>query len=242
MQSSVPAYRVKFAEFEGPLELLLHLIERAELDITQVSLASIADEYLAYVAEQEEIPLENLAQFLSVASRLILIKSRALLPILEFTEEEEASMEDLEAHLRVYQEYRTAAAQLGVLFGLRRAVSGRESFLGVESVFYPPKSVTPRVLAAAFRNVLGTLPMERVLPEAELARIVTLEERIFHLKETLAERAESSFHEWLGTEVSRVDMIVSFLAMLELIKGRYLEVEQGGLFTPITMRRISLSA
>lgn len=102
-------YRFQLEQFEGPLDLLLGLIEKEKLDITQVSLAEIADQFLAYIDNNENINLEQLSAFLSVATRLILIKSRALLPILTFTEEEEESIQDLEEHLRLYQIFREQA-------------------------------------------------------------------------------------------------------------------------------------
>ena len=88
-------YHFRLDHFEGPLDLLLSLIEREKLDITTVSLAQIADQYLEYLSTEKNVTLENLAAFLSVASRLLLIKSRALLPVLTFTEEEEESVDDL---------------------------------------------------------------------------------------------------------------------------------------------------
>lgn len=233
-----PGYRVVLEQFEGPLELLLNLIEREELDITEVSLARVADQFLAYVAEREDIPLSDLAGFLSVASRLILIKSRALLPVLSFTEEEEESIADLELHLKLYQKYRAAAGKLQVLFGMGRTVFGRDSFLGVESVFYPPQSATGATLRDAFASLLGDIPVKTDLPVEEIRRIVTLEEKIFHLKESLTERATASFHEFIGEDADRVTVIVSFLALLELIKQRYISVTQEAAFGGIHMERL----
>ena len=100
------AYHICLEQFEGPLDLLLSLIEKEKLDITHVSLAKVADQYLKYLETEESISLGNLTAFLSVAARLILIKSRALLPILEFSDEEEESMDDLETRLKVYKRFR----------------------------------------------------------------------------------------------------------------------------------------
>ena len=105
-------YHFQLEKFEGPLDILLNLIEKEKLSITEVSLAQIADQFLAYIDGNENINLEQLSGFLSVATRLILIKSRALLPILTFTEEEEESIQDLEEHLRLYQLFRDQAKKL----------------------------------------------------------------------------------------------------------------------------------
>lgn len=230
-------HHFRLEQFEGPLEVLLTLIEKEKLDITELSLAKIADQYLQFLESSEEISLENLASFLSVATRLILIKSRALLPIISFTEEEEQSIEDLESHLRLYQRYRDAAKSLEELFAKNRTAAGRESFLGLESIFYPPQDLTKEHLRDTFASVLGTIPLFEALPESELRTIITLEDRILHLKDNLSSRAESSFHELIGNAKEKVEIIVSFLAMLELIKQRYISVQQEKFFSDIRIKR-----
>ena len=82
-------YHVRLEQFEGPLPLLLSLIEKEKLDVTRLALAALADQYLDHIENEGDVPLPHLSQFLAVASRLLLLKSRALLPILSFTEEEE---------------------------------------------------------------------------------------------------------------------------------------------------------
>lgn len=230
-------HHFRLEQFEGPLEVLLTLIEKEKLDITELSLAKIADQYLQFIESSEEISLENLSAFLSVATRLILIKSRALLPVLTFTEEEEQSIEDLETHLRLYQRYRDGAKTLEGLLEKGCHARGRESFLGLESVFYPPKDLTKNGLRDIFVGVLGTIPLFEALPEKELRTIVTLEERILHLKDSLSLRAESSFHELVGSAKEKVEVIVSFLALLELIKQRYISVQQDKFFSDIHIKR-----
>ncbi|OGI21542.1 MAG: hypothetical protein A2808_00700 [Candidatus Moranbacteria bacterium RIFCSPHIGHO2_01_FULL_55_24] len=234
-------YRIRLEQFEGPLDVLLTLIEKEKLDITEVSLAKVADQFLEFIEARADISLEHLASFLSVATRLILVKSRALLPILNFTEEEEEAIEDLELHLRIYQKYREAGAKLEHLFAAGRAVAGRDSFLGVASLFYPPKGLSKEDLADAFKSVLGTIPLFEALPEKELKSIITLEEKMLHLKESLSSRAESSFHEMSGNAQDKVEIIVSFLAMLELIKQRYIFVEQEKFFSDIRIKRMKES-
>src|SRR3989344_5977168 len=208
-------YRIRLEQFEGPLDVLLTLIEKEKLDITEVSLAKVADQFLEFIEARADISLEHLA----------------LLPILNFTEEEEEAIEDLELHLRIYQKYREAGAKLEHLFAAGRAVAGRDSFLGVASLFYPPKGLSKEDLADAFKSVLGTIPLFEALPEKELKSIITLEEKMLHLKESLSSRAESSFHEMSGNAQDKLEIIVSFLAMLELIKQRYIFVEQEKFFS-----------
>lgn len=232
------AYHFRLEKFEGPLDLLLALIEKEKLDITQVSLAQVADQYLSYIRDEESISLENLSAFLSIAARLILIKSRALLPILDFSDEEEEAMEDLEYRLKAYKLFREASLSLGALFLKSHGAFSRESFLGTQVVFYPPKDITKESLRDHFASVLGDIPVFEVLPEKEIASVITLEEKITLLQRTLSDRVESSFHELISSAEDRVEVIVSFLAMLELIKQRFISVEQEKFFSDIRIKRL----
>lgn len=231
-------YQFYLEKFEGPLDLLLALIEKEKLDITQVSLAQVADQYLGYIRDEKNISLENLSAFLTIAARLILIKSRALLPILDFTDEEEEAMEDLEHHLKTYQLFREASQKLGNLFAKSSSVYSRAGFLGMQVVFSPPKDITREALRSHFSDVLGGIPVLEILPEKEIAVIVTLEEKMLYLQQTLMERVESSFHELIGHTANRVEVIVSFLAMLELIKQRYIHVKQEEFWSDIHITRL----
>lgn len=231
------AYHIRLEQFEGPLDLLLSLIEREKLDITQVSLAKVADQYLEYLRNEESISLESLSSFLAIAARLILIKSRALLPILRFSDEEEESMDDLELRLKEYRRFREAAGTLGTLFGQRRVSHSRESFLGTRVVFYPPSGLTAADLRLHFENVLGSIPIFEVLPEKEIRAVITLEEKIFSLQNMLSERVEASFADLTRTASDRVEVIVSFLAVLEMVKQRIIFVEQARFFSDIRIKR-----
>ncbi len=230
------AYAVRLEQFEGPLELLLQLIEKEKLDITRVSLASVADQFLEYIAGQGDVPLSHLAQFLSVASRLLLLKSRALLPLLEFTEEEEQSIEDLEWQLREYQKFREISQKLGLLFTDSRSAHARESFLGATVVFYPPESLTQETLALAFRSVLGEIPLLEKLEQETIREVVSLEEKMLELRTTLSSRMEMSFRQMTADVEDKLEVIVAFLAILELVKQRFIHADQSEVFRDIALR------
>lgn len=231
------AYHFRLEKFEGPLDLLLALIEKEKLSITQVSLAQVADQFLAHIRDERSTSLANLASFLSVAARLLLIKSRALLPVLHFSDDEEEAMEDLEYRLKAYKLFRQIAEKLGELFITSRSAYARENFFEVQTVFYPPKGLTKEVLRDHFSDVLGGIPVFEILPEKEIAAVITLEEKVLLLQQSLSKRAESSFAEMVGTTGDRVEIIVSFLALLELIKQRFIFVEQTGFFSEIRIKR-----
>lgn len=226
-------YHFQLDTFEGPLDVLLGLIEKEKLSITEVSLAKIADQFLAYIDTNKDISLDQLATFLSIATRLILIKSRALLPVLTFTEEEESSIEDLEKHLKLYQLYREQAKKIGILFENKERSFSRDSFLGLKSVYFPPKAIEASDLKDALLGIIGNLEPIVVLPEKELKTIVTLEEKMLHFKTQLSKRVTASFHEMLDGTTERIDVIVSFLAVLELVKQRYLFAKQEHSMSPI---------
>lgn len=228
-------YAVRLEQFEGPLELLLQLIEKEKLDITRVSLAVVADQYLAYLAEQQDVPLSQLAQFLSVASRLLLLKSRALLPLLEFTEEEEQSLDELEWQLREYRKFREVSITLGHGFEQRTHAWPRESFLGAERVFFPAPGVTAETLRDTFQSVLGEIPLLEKLEEEAIRTVVSLEDKMRDLQSTLTTRMQLSFQQLTQDVTDKLEVIVAFLALLELVKQRFVRVEQSGSFQEIAM-------
>jgi segregation and condensation protein A len=227
-------YHVRIRQFDGPLALLLSLIEGRKLDITQVSLAEVADQYLERLAsERETISLSNLSEFLVIASRLILIKSKMLLPVLEFTDEEEESMEDLELRLIEYKRFKDAAETLEKMLAGPNRSFPREKFLGAPETFAPPKGLSVDVLQRHFVSVLGAIPVKEQLIEEVIEEVLSLEERIVTLQASLRERAEYGFRELIAVAGNRMEVIVSFLAILELVKQRYVVVRQGSAFGDI---------
>jgi segregation and condensation protein A len=236
------AYRIQLPQFEGPLELLLVLIEKQKLDVTRVSLAQVTDQYLEHISSEENISLENLAWFLAIAARLILIKSKALLPILQFDDEEEEEIEDLEYQLREYKKFKEASLKMKGLFDLKRRSFAREGYVGVQSIFYPPQNVTGEILRKHLLNVLGDIPVFEKLEEKVVREVVTLEEKIVSLQEMLRRKVQTSFREVVSSAKDRVDVIVSFLAMLELVKQRIIHAEQEDLFSEIRLKHKEAAA
>jgi segregation and condensation protein A len=229
-------YQFKLEKFEGPLDLLLELIEKEKLNITELSLANVTDQYLDHIKSNSNIQLGNLAEFLSVASKLILIKSRALLPMLQFTEEEEAEIKDLTEQLAAYKKFKEAAEILGKIAENGRISYSREGFKDVEGFFYPPENVNSFDLKKYFSAVLAEIPVIEKLEEEVVREVMTLEEKINDLQNFLRQKVETSFSELTANAIDKVDVIVSFLAMLEMVKQRIINVEQGELFEDIKLR------
>src|SRR3990172_3561772 len=174
------AFAVKLDKFEGPLDLLLELIESAKLDISQISLAAVTDEYLRRLQENPQIPPEELADFLVIASRLLYIKSRLLLPFLNLGEAEAEG--DLEAQLKIYKEYLDASKVVAAMIGKRRFLFVHEKLPHIEIGFAPPKKLTVAQLAELFRTVLRRLELIVRLPQAVIEKTVSIHEKITEIQ------------------------------------------------------------
>lgn len=229
-------YRIKLEQFEGPLDLLLQLTEQEKLDITRLSLAQVADQYLEYIRERESISLENLSEFLSIAAKLILIKSKALLPLLEFTEEEEEEIRDLELQLAMYKKFKAVAGELAVLADSPHVAYGRERMYGMQRLFFPPENIATGDLQDAFLKILKEIPQKEQLDEELIREVLTLEDKIVHLQDVLKKKIETSFAELVAHTEDTIEVVISFLAMLELVKQRIIHVDQQGLFGDIRLK------
>lgn len=225
-------HNVAVQGFEGPLNLLLALIEEEKLDINRVSLAQVTNQYLEILRGLTNQTPEAIAEFLVVAARLILIKSQRLMPQFELTEEEEKNIISLEEQLRLYQQYRERAKLLQQLWVNNNSFFARESYLGVTVSFYPPPNFTPQNLQELLANVVRTLPVTEKTHDEALARVITLEQRIDEIKARIKNVAVTSFREAVSG-ARKADVVVSFLALLELVKQQIVSVEQQDSFHDI---------
>lgn len=218
-------YEVKTEGFQGPLSLLLELIEDEKLDITNVSLAQVTEQYLTRVeALGENLPTGELADFLVVASRLLLIKSYVLLPTLA---DEDEAPDYLSQQLKMYKVYRDASQTLRALIAKKRFSFNRAPLKVAAVEFSPPPKLESRALAARLARLIAELEKTFVrLPKKTMRRVVSIGERIEHLKTLLASVQKVGFSEFLKSTKNRSEIVVSFLALLELIKQRHLVADQ----------------
>jgi len=231
------AYNINTEQFSGPLDLLLQLIEQEELDITTISLAHVADEYLRFVRTAKSIEPTQLADFLVIAAKLILVKSRALLPHLQLSPEE--ATDDLTKQLKLYQEFTTAAKEIERLIRQHKFSFMREKLpAGIAPEFSPPEALTIGRLAELYQAVINRLEPIVRLPQRMLEKVISLEEKIAHIRERLISTAQTSFRQ-LISHGNKADAIVSFLALLELVKQRTVKLEQVELFGDIAINRTS---
>jgi segregation and condensation protein A len=229
-------FAVKLEQFEGPLHLLLELIETEKLDISQLSLARVTDSYLRHLQEHADIPPEELADFLVVASRLLFIKSKVLLPFLYPAEVEEG---DLESQLKIYKEYLDASKVIEKIIGKRRFLYVHEKLPKIEIGFAPPEGFSGDKMAEMLRAVIARIEPVVNVPKAVIERTVSIHEKITELQQMLAKAERVSFKTVLMSAETRTEIIVSFLALLELVKQRSVGVSQGKQFDDITIEKVT---
>jgi segregation and condensation protein A len=233
------SYAVHSESFEGPLDLLLQLVESAELEITNVSLMQVTEPFVEYVrANQGKIPPEELADFLIVAAKLVYLKSKALLPDLQDSSLEEGP--DLATQLKMYQAFVVAATKIGALAREAHMSYSRQApratFHVSGTEFVPPASLNISMLHDLYARVIRRLEPLLALPKAAIERVISLEEKIADLSLRIKKTLKLSFYRVLAESRDRMEMVVSFLALLELIKQRTVAVEQGELFQDISLR------
>jgi segregation and condensation protein A len=234
-------YRVRLAVFEGPLDLLLHLIEREELDITRVSLARVTDQYLEYLNALEELQVDDLTDFVVVAARLLLIKSQALLPRppLPLYPEDEDAGDALIRQLLAYKRFKEAAKHLE-----ERQTQGQRSYIrlapqpqiqaGIEHL----EPVSLKDLLAAAHRAMQTRPATPPAGGVVAPFTLSIDDQIILITQTLDRQSHVSFINLLTSAYNRQEVAVTFLAVLELIKRQEVQARQTRMFGEIVISPI----
>jgi segregation and condensation protein A len=244
-ESSPDAYQVKLDNFEGPLDLLIHLIKKEEVNIYDIPISRITARYLEYVDLIQELNLDVAGEFLVMAATLIHIKSRMLLPRPDPTQEdpEEDPREALVRRLLEHQKYKAAAELLFERATIRGAQwtrpDGRIAHLAGED-YEPELEVDLFSLLAAFRGVLERAKQRPPVPLPP--ELISVEARMGQLLARLSETEACGFEELFVDVSSRADLVVTFLALLEMIRLRLVRVFQSGSFGPIRVYKRSRPA
>lgn len=232
------AFQLALPIFEGPLDLLLHLIEREELDVTNIALLTVTDQYMHYLHSGEQLNLAAMADFIQIGARLLLLKSRALLPRPARDDpaavEEEDPSDDLARQLIEYKLFKEAAANLRAI-----ETAGLHSY---------PRVAPPPELPAPIGLDGITLDLLREMVETALNRVpdeepvhlvrphkITIREKVDLIREMLAADGRVSFRALIEVCRTRMEIIVSFMAVLELIKSCVLEALQDAAFADILL-------
>lgn len=247
------SYELTLKQFQGPMEKLLELIEARELEITRVSLAAVTDDFLRYLNrlhKEEEGGPALIADFLVVAAKLILIKSKALLPSLALTEEEEQDTRELESRLKLYREFadrggqaleeQSATTLIRAHWREMAPVHTRALFLTmpITHVFYPPLSVTADTLREALSRLMTFLGEWQLEHQTIQKTVVSVEEKVSELLNRFQEAFAHTFR-GLSRNQSRSETIALFLAMLQLLKDRLVAATQERQFDDIILKKVS---
>ena len=215
---------IRTEAYQGPFELVLELIEARKLLVNDLALSSITEDFIAHVRAQEAFPVEETANFIQIAATLILIKSKSLIPDLELTGEESADVDDLKRRLEAYEKVREAARELARLYG--KDVMAPAGERRPEVVFAPAHDYTEEALAEALVRLLAARQTIDALPQARVKPLITIEEMMERLAKRVQRALTLSFKEFAGPAKEKVEVIVSFLALLELVKQGAVAAEQ----------------
>jgi len=229
-------YTVATPIYEGPLDLLLQLIERAELDITRLALAQVTDQYLAHIHRIDDLPTDEVSAFLVIASKLLQIKSEALLPrppVREVGEEDPG--EELARQLLAYKRYRQIAELLD-----QRQSAGYRTYLRLA----PPPKIEGSVdltgiglpeLTSAAQAIFAQAHLKPALSTIVKAPRITIREKIAQITKILHRERQTSFRTLLPSRRTRLEVVVTFLALLELVKRHMVHANQEKLFGEIAI-------
>ncbi len=252
------AFTIKTLVFEGPLDLLLNLIEKKRLFISDISLSKVTDEYISHINELPEYSLKHRTQFILIASTLLLIKAKSLLPALELTQEEEGDIKDLERRLRILNLIRQKSTDVRSMYGAHR-IYPRGDMDETIVVFAPGKDIAPETaqgtLKDAMYRVLNSLPKPVIEQKATVKKVISLEEMMERLEDRINNAMKMTFSKFSRSKsggngaggglshldkMEKVNVILSFLAMLELVKQGAIDVRQDRTFEEIEMERMEI--
>jgi segregation and condensation protein A len=229
-------YKVKLDVFEGPLDLLLYLIRKNEMDIYNISIAEVTEQYVEYINIMQSLDLEVAGEFLVMAATLLQMKSEAMLPSGVVSDYDEPMMtrEELVRQLLEYKKFRDAAMSLSYKEEFQRSVYFR-SFLDPSVANFNLKeyriSATLFDLLSAFNKILKTLPEDQMVSFRE--ETVTVQQKIEEIMQVLAKHKRVEFSTFLSALNTRLEIIITFLAILELVKSQRLIARQSQLFGSI---------
>jgi segregation and condensation protein A len=229
------AKEVKLEKFEGPLDLLLQLIENEELAITEVSLSEVTDQFFKYLTSLETDRSDELADFLVIATRLVYIKSRQLLPYLYPPEEEGMSLAD---QLKFYKRYAEASKHVEKLWLSGKMAYGRIEPAPVMQGFTAPLNAAATDLRNSFVSLLKRIKPINPLPQVKIDRTVSVQQKIKSIYEALQKIKTLQFKDVFGNAHSRSEIIVSFLAILELVKQEKISIDQTSAFNEFTINKV----
>lgn len=242
MSYIVQARKIQNSEenvFEGPMDLLLELILKNKLDITDISLSQVADQFIDYMQENSDlIGPEQLSEFLLIAGKLVLIKSRAILPLLELEKEEEEDIEELKRRLREYKRFKEIFPHIRALYERAEKFYGKTGYAGVGTIFCPPGNLKLEDLEGLFAQAITKMPVKDDVGEKKQIVKISISDKISEIKRKIFDRALVTFRSLIAGNQKKMEVVVTFLAMLELVRKNQAVVDQEELFGEISIKKI----
>lgn len=239
-------FELNLEKFSGPISKLLELIDDRKIEITEISLSAVVDDFLVYVRGLERVEMPLLADFIVVASRLILLKSKALLPNLELSEEEEEDIKDLERRLLAYRELKPAIRNISQIWKGGRIEFSRSYFLqgGLfdlrqdlrGEIFSPGNNLSGKLLFESMNRLLKSFSSLDIEKEIIRDKVISLEEKVEEIMAKLEKAGEHNFRDLTQTK-DRAEAIIIFLAILHLAREQLVHLEQNGFFSDIIIRK-----
>ncbi len=234
---SVVDYSTKLDNFEGPLDLLLHLIKEAKIEIKDIFVSQVTEQFLKYMASVESLDVDKASEYLNMAATLLEIKSKSILPkIEEYLDDIEDPEQALIRQLEEYKIFKEASEKLKEQENVLRFYKEPDKSVGDVKVVYTDFNLDG--LISAFSKLLMRVDdkkrQENVLKEIP-KEVFTVKDKVEHIRETLLIRKELSFFELFTNYYTKNELITTFQAMLELLKLQYIAVEQNGVFDDITI-------
>ena len=238
-------FQIKMSGFEGPFGLLLNLIEKRKLFINDLSLSAVTEDYLSYINKLGGLPPAEVSSFVLIASTLLLIKSKSLLPNLDLTNEEKGDIKNLEERLRLYELFTKLGGNIKQDFGKKIIFAPLER-KNINIVFLPDEQITKESMMTFARDVLGAIPKKIFMPAVEVKTVISIEEMIDKLTDRVTSAMKMSFREFSGkkngaSREEKVFVIVGFLAMLELVRNGILDAVQNDHSSDIIIERITIA-
>ncbi|MDP2856196.1 MAG: segregation/condensation protein A [bacterium] len=232
--SELKTFQIQQEKFAGPLDLLLSLIEEKKLEITEISLAQVTDDFLKHIGDIKQANAGTLADFIVVAAKLLLIKSRALLPTLELSGEEEAEIGDLTKRLEIYKLFKEASQNLKKIY-LRQPLFSREFLFNQTPIFYPPQNLSVVDIQKAFQKIWEEFQkLGEEISVEKIKKIVKIEEKIKDILNILNQNSNLMFKNAVKKS-EKIDVIVTFLAILHMFKEKMIIIEQKQEFGEISL-------
>lgn len=234
---SVVDYSTKLANFEGPLDLLLHLIKEAKIEIKDIFVSQVTEQFLAYINGVSVLDVDKASEYLNMAATLLEIKSKSLLPKIEMLEDNAEDAEQaLIRQLEEYKLFKEASEKLKQQENVLRFYKEPDKTVGEVKIVYSDFNLEG--LINAFSKLLMRVEdktrQENILKEIP-KEVFTVKDKVDEIRTVLLERKSASFFEMFSAHYTKNELITTFQAMLELLKLQYITVEQNGMFEDITL-------